>query len=106
MDDEHLRGLNMGGLSPANLVGSNSPLSSFWEATIICSKMARVGERQVLHVHEALPVHRGDSTEGPVAKVATPPPTMVVQSAKLTWGVGVLVDMVTSDRDDWGYRGG
>jgi len=115
---EYLRGLNLGGLNPANLDESMSPLSSFWEATIICSKMASVGERQALQVQEALPVQAISPLGAAVFDGAPVPPleeapARATQSAKLTCGVGVLVDMVTSESAaeaganlDWGYFGG
>lgn len=58
--------LSLGGLSPAYLselvsITSTSARSILCEASIICSKMARVGERQALHAQEELPVHCSSS---------------------------------------------
>ena len=81
------RGLSRGGLRPAYLAGSTSPFSSFWEAWIICSKMARVGERHALHVHEELPVQGGE--ESPPSLPAPPPPPRTPSVGGQTAGGGV-----------------
>lgn len=97
------RGLSFGGLNPAYLARSCSPFSTICDAWIICSKMARVGERQALHVQEAQPV-QGDSPsprgaeEGADGTLPARRLEGTTQSAKLTCGVGVLVDMLP-----WGY---
>ena len=103
----------MGGLSPAYLaefgsVTSSSARSILWEAWSICSKMARVGERQALQEQEEFPVHDVSPSvsllfvpeaEGGLfdEERALPPPLLSLlggmpESAKLTCAVGVLMD--------------
>lgn len=114
--EESLRGLlpSLGGLSPAYW-GSRSPLSTFWAAMIICSKMARVGDRQASHVQEESPVQGW----GLCAREPAPAVRGILQLAKLTWEAGVLVNVdISLDSWDvtvgrawlgtggWGYLGG
>lgn len=105
---EYLRGLlllalllpllSLGGLSPAYFseLGSITPTSArsiLCEASIICSKIARVGDRQALHTHEELPVH-GSSSEPEEDGLLLEDLLVLLggMSAKLTCAVGVLMD--------------
>jgi hypothetical protein len=108
-----LRGLRRGGLSPAYFAGSTSPFSIFCDACIICSKMARVGERHAVHVHEELPAQGGESPPflppPPRLERGSPPRrrpslTLKQESAKLTCAAGVLVgtDIASLSLDDDG----
>jgi hypothetical protein len=62
---------SLGGLNPAYLSELGSILSSsarsiLCDASIICSNMASVGDRQALQAQEELPVHAGSSSEEPL----------------------------------------